>query len=178
MNIYQHLKERHINLELHRPIVDEENNIVTYLLYNLSGKIVGYQQYNPNGGKGKNNYNCKEHGKYYTYRKSPTVAVWGVESLYQSQGVIYVTEGLYDAARMTEKGQSAIATLCNNPPKDYRNWLMMLNRPIVAVCDNDAAGRKLAKLGHYVEVVPESDLGSASDSYVNHLIQKYSMCQL
>jgi DNA primase len=164
-----------MNVELHRPIVDEENNIVTYLLYNLSGCIVGYQQYNPNGEKSVAN---KKHGKYYTYRKSPTIAVWGLESLYQSQGPIYLTEGIYDAARMTERGQSAIAALCNNPPKEYRNWLMMLNRTIVVVCDNDAAGRKLAKCGHYVETVPNGDLGSSTDDYVNYLIQKYTMCQL
>ena len=173
MNIYEHLRQRHMSLELHRPIVDEQRCIVTYLLYNLSGQIVGYQQYNPNGEKGV--FNSKERGRYYTYRKAPTVTVWGVESLYQSTGPIYLTEGVYDAARMTERGQSALATLCNNPPRDYRNWLRMLGRPIVAVCDNDEAGCKLAKYGDYVEVVPDGkDLGDSSDEYVEYLVGKYA----
>jgi hypothetical protein len=76
---------------------------------------------------------------------------------------------------MSEMGQSAIATLANNPPKDYRNWLQMLTRPVVVVCDNDDAGRKLAKFGNYVEVVPDGkDLGEAPESYVSYLIDKYS----
>jgi DNA primase len=175
MNLKEHLKERHLNLELHKPILDEELNIATFLLYNLSGQIVGYQQYNPLGDK--KIFNSKLEGKYYTYRNKvqPTIALWGVESLYLTDGPIFLTEGIFDACRMTELGQTALATLANNPPKDYRNWLQMLSRPIVVVCDNDAAGRKLAKFGDYVEVVPdEKDLGESSDDYVNYLINKYT----
>lgn len=172
MNLKEHLKQRNLNLELHRPVLDEVNCVASFYCYNLSGQLVGYQQYNPNGDKKV--FNSKMGGKYYTYRKQPTVCVWGVESLYQSNGVVYLTEGVFDAARMTNLGQSALATLANNPPKDYRNWLQLLNRPVVAVCDNDAAGRKLAKFGHYVEVVPEGkDLGDAPNDYVQYLLNKY-----
>jgi DNA primase len=174
MKIKQHLQERHLNLELHRPILDEELNIATFLLYNPSGQIVGYQQYNPQGNK--NIFNDKLSGKYYTYRNKnqPTIAIWGLESYYNSSGPIFLTEGIFDACRMTKVGQTALATLTCSPPKDYRNWLMMLNRPIVVVCDNDAAGRKLAKFGDYVEVVPEDkDLGESSDDYVQYLLTKY-----
>lgn len=173
MNLKNHLKERHLNLELHRPFLDDALNIVTFYCWNLSGQLVGYQQYNPNGNK--KIFNSKLEGKYYTYRKQPTVCFWGVESLYQSNGVIYLTEGVFDAARMTNIGQSALASLSNNPPKDYRNWLRMLNRPIVAVCDNDNAGKKLAKFGDYVEVVSEGgDLGDASHEYIRYLLSKYA----
>lgn len=174
MSLKQHLIERHLNLELHHPILDEELNIATFLLYNLSGKIVGYQQYNPQGNK--NIFNDKLSGKYYTYRNKnqPTIAIWGLESYYISSGPIFLTEGIFDAARMTNVGQSALSTLANNPPKDYKNWFRMLNRPVVAVCDNDDAGRKLAKFGDYVEVVPEGkDLGESPDNYVQYLVNKY-----
>jgi hypothetical protein len=175
MNLKQHLITRHLNLELHRPVLDEELNIATFYCWNLSGQLVGYQQYRPEGSK--KIFNDKICGKYYTYRKLPTVVVWGVESLYQSDGVVYLTEGIFDACRMTGLGQSALASLCNNPPKDYKNWLRMLNRPIVAVCDNDVAGMKLAKFGDYVEVVPEGkDLGDAPDDYVSYLMNKYAPC--
>lgn len=175
MNLKDHLKERHLNLNLHRPVLDEETGVVTFYCWNLSGQLVGYQQYNPNGDKKV--FNSKMEGKYYTYRNKnvPTVVVWGVESLYQSTGVVYLTEGVFDAARMTNVGASALATLANNPPKDYRNFLQLLNRPVVAVCDNDDAGKKLAKFGDYVEVVPEGkDLGESSDDYVRFLLNKYS----
>jgi hypothetical protein len=175
-SILSHLKSRHLNIELHRPIVDEENGIATLLLYNLSGQIVGYQQYNPKGDKKTDN--SKATGKYYTYKSKQlnTVVLWGVESLYQSNGVIYLTEGIYDAARLTNRGQSALATLTNNPPKDYLNYLKLLNRPIVVVCDNDNAGKKLAKYGDYVEDVPSEykDLGESPESYVSQLIEKYA----
>jgi hypothetical protein len=173
MDLKEHLRQRNLNLELHQPVLDEELGIATFYCWNLSGQLVGYQQYNPNGDK--KIFNSKLGGKYYTYRKQPTVCVWGTESLYQSDGVVYLTEGVFDAARMTNLGQSALASLANNPPKDYKNWLRMLNRPVVAVCDNDVAGRKLAKFGDYVEVVPEGkDLGDASEDYVQYLLSKYA----
>lgn len=173
MNIYSHLKERNVNINLHRPIIDEENCIATYLLYNLSGQIVGYQQYNPLGDRKVNN---KPNARYYTYvsKNKSSVVLYGLESLDISDGVIYVTEGIYDAMRLTNKGQTALATLTNSPSKDVINQLKLLNRPIVVVCDNDNAGRKLAKCGDYVEVVEGAkDLAEAPESYVDHLIKKY-----
>lgn len=168
-----HLRQRHLDLELHQPALDEELGVATFYCWNLSGQLVGYQQYNPNGDKKL--FNSKMGGKYYTFRKQPTVCVWGVESLSQSSGVVYLTEGVFDAARLTSLGQSALATLGSSPPRDYRNWLMSLNRPIVAVCDNDRAGRILAKFGDYAEVVPEGkDLGETSEEFVRFLLNKYA----
>ena len=178
MDLRQHLLSRHFNLDLHRTLLDEELGVASFLLYNLSGQLVGYQQYNPRGDKKV--FNNKLGGKYYTYRKQPTVCVWGVESLYQSTGPVFLTEGVFDACRMTERGvgQTAFATLANDPPRDYRNWLRSLHRSVVVVCDNDAAGRKLAKFGDFVEVVPEGkDLGEASDDYVRYLVEKYATLQ-
>jgi hypothetical protein len=175
MNLTAHLKSRYLDLALHRPLLDEEGGYATFLLYNLSGQLVGYQQYNPLGDKKV--FNSKLEGKYYTYRNKnfATVAVWGLESYYANRhGPVFLTEGVFDACRMTKVGQTAFATLANNPPKDYRNWLRMLNRPVVVVCDNDAAGRKLAKFGDYVEVAPNGeDLGNAPDDYVKYLVGKY-----
>jgi hypothetical protein len=175
VNLKQHLVNRHLNLELHRPFLNEEFNVATFYCWNLSGQLVGYQQYNSQGDKKV--FNDKFNGKYYTYRNKnqPTVVVWGVESLHLTDGVIYLTEGIFDAARMTYRGQSALASMTGTPPKDYRNWLEMLRRPIVAVCDNDWAGKELAVFGDYVETVPEGkDLGESPESYVTHLIQKYA----
>ena len=166
-----HLKERHLDVNLHRPMVDEVERVATFYLYNLSGQLVGYQQYRPEGEKKPQN-NPKE-GKYFTYRKQPTLSVWGVESLDLSPHVVFVCEGLFDAARLTERGFSALAVLSNNPTPDLRNWLTMLNRKVVAVCDNDAAGRKLAKFGDVVLFTDEKDLGDSSDEYVTKVLQTY-----
>jgi hypothetical protein len=60
-------------------------------------------------------------------------------------------------------------------PKDYKNWLKMLIRPIIVICDNDVAGEQLAEFGDYVEVIPEGkDLGESSDDYVQFLVNKYA----
>lgn len=174
MNIKQHLQERHLDLELHRPILDEELNIATFFLYNLSGQIVGYQQYNPLGDKYV--FNDKLEGKYYTYRNKnqPTIAIWGLESYYLSSGPIFLTEGIFDACRMTKVGRTALSALTCSPPADYKNWLQMLARPIVVVSDNDKAGELLTEFGDYIEVVPDGkDLGEAPDDYVNYLVNKY-----
>jgi hypothetical protein len=67
-----------------------------------------------------------------------------------------------------------LASLTNNPTKDLRNWLQMLNRRVVAICDADVSGNKLAKFGTTYEVVQGAkDLGDATDEYVEYLINKY-----
>ena len=171
-SIREHLRDRHIDFDLHRPIVDEENRVATFYLWNLSEQIIGFQQYRPEGIK-KGKENPKE-AKYYNYRKQPTIAVWGVESLHLSPDVVFLTEGVFDAARLTEKGYSALAVLSNDPSKDLKNWLRMLNRKVVAVCDNDKAGKKLAKFGHVSVFTDKKDLGNSTDEFITDLLVKYT----
>lgn len=174
MNIRDHLIERHVDLALHQPVLDNENCAATFLCWNFSGRLTGYQCYKPNGDK--KIFNDPNLGRYYTYRNKsyPTVTVWGMESYYISDGPIFITEGIFDAARLTGRKQTAFATLCNAPPKDYKNWLQMLGRPIIAICDNDKAGMELSHYANHFEVVPEGDLGDAPDDYVSHLIERYA----
>ena len=169
--LVEHLKKRHLDLELHRPVLDLENDVATFYLWNLSGKFCGYQQYRRFGEKKPQN-NPKQ-GKYFTYRKQPTLAVWGVESLHLSPNVVFLTEGVFDACRLTEKGYSALAVLSNNTGKDLSNWLSMLNRKVVAVCDNDDAGRKLAKFGNVSVFCESHDLGDSSDEFVSNLVLQF-----
>lgn len=169
--LVEHLKKRHLDLELHRPVLDLENDVATFYLWNLSGKFCGYQQYRRFGEKKPQN-NPKQ-GKYFTYRKQPTLAVWGVESLHLSPNVVFLTEGVFDACRMTERGYSALAVLSNNTGWDLKNWLGMLNRKVVAVCDNDDAGRRLAKFGDVAVFCEDHDLGDSTDEFVNNLVLQF-----
>ena len=169
--LVEHLKKRHLDLELHRPVLDLENDVATFYLWNLSGKFCGYQQYRRFGEKKPQN-NPKQ-GKYFTYKKLPTLAVWGVESLHLTPNVVFVCEGVFDAARLTSKGVSALAVLSNNTGKDLSNWLSMLNRRVVAVCDNDDAGRKLAKFGDVAVFCEDHDLGDSTDEFVNDLVKRF-----
>jgi hypothetical protein len=169
--LLEHLKSRHLNVELHRPVLDLENDLVTFYLWNLSGGLVGYQQYRRYGEKKPNN-NPKL-GKYFTHRKQPTVTVWGVESLHLTPNLLFVTEGVFDAARLTELGYSAVAVLSNDPGADLKNWLKMLNRTVVVVADNDNAGRKLAKFGDVAVFTEDKDLGDSSDEFVANLVKQF-----
>jgi len=169
--LVEHLKKRHLDLELHRPVLDLENDVATFYLWNLSGNFCGYQQYRRFGEKKPQN-NPKQ-GKYFTYRKQPTLAVWGVESLHLSPNVVFLTEGVFDACRLTEKGYSALAVLSNNTGTDLKNFLFMLNRKVVAVCDNDDAGKRLAKFGDVSVFCEDHDLGDSTDEFVNTLVLQF-----
>lgn len=168
--LVNHLRHRHLDLELHRPILDLENDVATFYLWNLSGGLTGYQQYRRFGEKKPQN-NPRE-GKYFTFCHQPTLAVWGVESLHLTPDVVFVTEGVFDAARLTERGFSAVAALSNNP-LGLRNWLTCLNRRVVAVCDDDAAGRSLAKFGDVAVFTEDHDLGDSTEEYVTWLTNRF-----
>lgn len=165
-----HLKSRHLDLDLHRPVVDDLERVATFYLYNLSGQLVGYQLYRPEGDKKPQN-NPKQ-GKYFTYRKQPTVTVFGVESLHFG-GPVFLCEGVFDACRLTSKGASALAVLSNNPTGDLRNFLTCLGRRVVVVADNDKAGRALAKFGHDVVFCEDKDLGDSSEEFVESLLNRF-----
>lgn len=169
--VLQHLQERHLDVKLHRPVIDEVEGVATFFLWNLSGALIGYQQYRPGASKAANN--DVRLGRYFTRVKQPTLAVWGVESLYLTPNVVFVTEGVFDAARITQRGYSAVAVLSNDPKRELRNWLRSLARKVVVVCDNDNAGRRLAKFGDVVAFTEEKDLGDSSDEFVTKLLEEY-----
>jgi DNA primase len=171
--VKQHLHSRYFNTNLHAAWVDDAEGVATFPLWNLSGKLVGYQQYRPFGDKKK--FNNPKDGKYFTYRKDKVVGVWGLES-WNLSNTLFMTEGVFDACRLTARGFSAIAMLANDLDSSTKAWLRAVrsNRCVVAVCDNDTAGRRLAKHGTVAHVVETGDLGDASDEYVTNLAKEYS----
>ena len=166
-----HLRERYLDLRLHRPILSDEG-VATFYLWTTTGRLAGYQQYRPFADKKMSN-DPKE-GRYYTYRSPGTMSLWGTESLYLSPSVVFLTEGIFDAARLTSKGYSALALLSNNFQPELHNYLRFLNRRVVAICDNDEAGRRLSKFGHESVTVAEfKDLGESTNCYVDSLLDQY-----
>lgn len=170
--VEQNLIRRHLNIELHKPIICEEEGTATFYLWNLSGQLVGYHQYRPHQLEKKTN--DPKNSRYFTYVKQPTIAVWGLESIFLKLGILFLTEGVFDAARLTAMGLPAIALLSCDPKKDTKNWLRMLNRRIIAVCDNDlnGSGRKLAKFGDEAYYLESKDLGDSSDEEVYAFLGK------
>jgi len=180
-NMIQHLSDRHVDTNLHTVWVDEAERVASFPLWTLTGKLAGYQAYRPDADKVQKNDAA---GRYYTYRgdklvtkHNQAVAVWGMESWYLST-TLFVTEGIFDAARLTEMGYSAVAVISNDPNTSTRNWFRMVRemRPVVAVCDPGRAGYKLRTVGHTYHVMsvpgqPDADLGDAPQSYVKEIVK-------
>jgi hypothetical protein len=174
MNVLENLKSRHFDMNVHTVWIDEDEGVATYPLWNLTGQMVGFQQYRPAATKKKDNH--PRESRYFSWRKDKVVGVWGLES-WNFSDTLFITEGVFDAARLTARGYSAVATLSNDVDPSLAKWLWLVGktRSVVAVCDNDAAGRKLAKAANRYHIMTEGkDLGDASDEYVTNFLREYS----
>lgn len=172
--LYKHLASRHLNFNLHRVWLDEVKQVATFPLYNLAGTLLGYQQYRPDGSKAVNN--DPRDGKYFTRKpNNPEPSYWGVES-WNLSNTLFLVEGLFDAARLTSLGYSALAVFTNNPGSNFRSFVSLVQklRPVVVVCDNDAAGLKLAKYGHtYTTLSSGKDVSEADKLEVLEIVKYY-----
>jgi 5S rRNA maturation endonuclease (ribonuclease M5) len=172
--LYTHLIDRHVNFDLHRVWLDEAKQVATFPLYNLAGTLLGYQQYRPNGSKAVNN--DPREGKYFTRKPSnPEPSYWGVES-WNLSNTLFLVEGLFDAARLTSLGYSALAVFTNNPGSNFMGFVQLVQklRPVVVVCDNDVAGIKLAKYGHmYATMQSGKDVSEADELELLEMVKYY-----
>ena len=173
--VLQHLAHRHLDTDLHQVWVNESERIATMPLWNLAGQMTGYHQYRPDANKTR--HNDPKMGRYFTWRRKDMVTVWGAESMHRP-GPLFVTEGVFDAARLTQVGAAAVAVLSNSPTSDTRQWLASLGRLVVCVCDNDKAGLRLAKYGDVAEIMPHGqDLGDVCQDVVTELLDRYKIHQ-
>jgi len=172
-SVAEHLNSRFLNLSLHTSWLSEENEVVVFPLWNLSGQIVGVQQYRPNASKEPNN---KWYGRYFTRVHADNVAVWGLES-WNLSNTLFVCEGLFDAAKVTWLGYSAVAVFSSSPGKSLLNWFRAVRtmRPVVALCDSDKVGLGLAKCAHkHFQLKEYHDVGDAPLSYVRDLCRQFN----
>lgn len=144
MNLYNHLKERGMNPDLYDCHLDDDLGVATFMLYDLSGRLVGYQKYRPTGDKTRSN---AENGRYFTYCPEKTTAVFGLELLDPTDRTLYVTEGIFKAAVLHRLGYNAIAVLTSTP-KPMRQWFWLLGKRynLQAVGDGDSAGAALVRM--------------------------------
>ncbi len=170
-DIHAHLNSRYMNTSNHVVWINVEEQMAVFPLWNLSGQMVGYQNYRPLNPKEPNN--DPKSGRYYTHRNKDMVSVWGLETWNFSR-TLFVCEGIFDACRLTNHGASAIALLSNNPTDATKRWLWTVRqfRPVFSVCDSGPSGRKLASLSHKSHTMVLSDLGDSSEYFVLQLIKK------
>jgi len=170
-NLKQHLLSRHIDFDIHTVYMSDTT--ATFMLYNLSGQIVGYQRYQPLAPHLSSN---ALDGRYYT-RRSPHLCVFGLETLSESQNTIFITEGIFDIARLTIKGRSGIALLTNSPNSSMLNFLACLPQRRILISDNDKGGeflrKVLTKIVDEIIIPPYKDMGEAPEDYVNKIEYEY-----
>ena len=138
MNMKEHLSRRGVYERVLLLSVTDE--VAVFPLYNLSGQLVGYQNYRPDATKKKTN--DPREARYFTRVSEKTV--WGLEYLNPLKPHLFVVEGIFDAVKLVELGLNAVAVLSNDP-KAVAYMLWSLPYTTIALCDNDAAGLKLAK---------------------------------
>jgi phage/plasmid primase-like uncharacterized protein len=174
-DIESHLRSRDIDFEKTRVILDKESNVAVFLLFNLSGQLVGYQQYNPKGTKTGNDSRDRDKAKYWTYiTKHPekTIGVWGLETVLDTHDFVFVTEGIFDAVKLHNIGMPAIAVLANHP-KMLKPWFAAMNKKVIVVADNDEAGNKLKSVASTSISAPKpyKDLGEMPQKEVRPWLQ-------
>lgn len=160
MTIQQHLLNRHCNPEWYRIFIDEVEGVASFLLYDLSGAIVGYQQYRPRASKNKSNH--PRQSRYFTYRNKDRLGVFGLETWDWSEP-LFICEGIFDAVRLHQFGFAAIATLSNDP-KFLDEWFFLTQRSIYSICDEGKAGDMLKEYTHRHRICRQGDLGDMSES--------------
>lgn len=173
MSVTEYLKSRNVDFTRTKVWVDEDMGVATFPMYNLSGKLVGYQKVNPNGLKKK--FNDPVLSKYYSWRNKDEIAIVGMESWNYSP-VLFVVEGVFDMARLHKAGCAALSLVSNDPSQTLKNWLWTVHkmRPVVAVCDGDKAGLKLAKAGSYSEQCPPGqDLSDVSEEWFEDFLKRW-----
>jgi phage/plasmid primase-like uncharacterized protein len=179
-NIRSNLKERGVDPAKTGVWIDDEGDTATFPLYNLSGQLVGYQFYNPQGSKTVRQELGfdKKLFKYFPYITGPKfekhLGVWGLESYHINAQYLFITEGIFDTVKIHNAGYPAIAVMSNDPRRDLKRWLMTLPQIIIAIADNDdnLSGNKLVKFANKSFKVPDpyKDLGDMPQNIVNDYV--------
>jgi hypothetical protein len=129
-----HLAERGLK-PWHNCWVDHENELVTFPLWTVDGKLIGYQRYNWRETKIRDNG-----ARYFTWLDDAykQVACYGIDNCC-GHSPLFVTEGIWDALRVSNCYVDCLALLSCSPHRQLRQWLRMYagNRPIIGLCDND-----------------------------------------
>jgi hypothetical protein len=183
-NIEQELIDRGLKLDDPRfPVIidTKEYDVAYFPLFNLSGKFVGYQRYNPKGLKAptqkQRNTMSTNDFKYYSYvtKENPEknisqIAVYGLHTL-DKRKYVFIVEGIFDAVKLIRLNQPVIAVMANHP-KQLKNFFFALQKKIIGILDNDSAGKKLKSLTDISYTTPEpyKDLGDMSVKEVKAFI--------
>ena len=142
----QHLQDRGMDYSKYPIDFDPVEGVISFHLFNGNGHFVGYQQYRPDQPS-KQKKNDPKSGRYFTYLRSETDGVFGLDVLDHKDRSIFVVEGVFKAAVIHRLGYNAIAVLTSSP-KRLKPWLKILRQTwnLIAIGDNDDAGKRLVNI--------------------------------
>lgn len=169
--VLQNLLDRGMDPERYHVIIDEDERMATFLLFDMTGRITGYQQYRPDSMQKKTNDQAA--ARYYTYVPRMVDAMFGLETVRVDSDPVIIVEGVFKATKLHSLGYTAIAVLTCDP-KRLRPLFRILRqaRRLFAIGDPDSAGQKLVnrtKAG-FCSV---ADLDEMSDADVTERVELY-----
>jgi len=155
----EHLQKRGMNTSLYRFWCNTES--ATFPIWNIFGQMTGYHRYTPSL--------TKDEGRYYTYVSKRTNTLLGLEYKRGSEP-LYIVEGLFKMATLHRLGFNTLAVLGATHKQTKNQFdLWNLTQPVLAIGDNDSAGKKLINIVGRGFQSPK-DLDEMSDSAVLDLI--------
>lgn len=174
--LLNHLKDRRLDTSIYSGVwLDEENEVATFGIWNLSGQLVGFQQYRHLADKGRKPKPSDM--RYFNIAGKEGVGskllAFGVELLDIKQKTLFIVEGIFDVAPLHNRGVNALAVMTNNPTH-LKSWLHSLGYHIVALCEGDKAGRQLATVADEAIYLPTGkDPADMSDEWFDNIVKIY-----
>jgi hypothetical protein len=175
--LLEHLTKRRLTPELYSSVsVDSINKVVTFPLWNLSGQMVGFQQYRPDAPK--TGLEKRSEQRYFTilskgFGRTSALSCFGVDLLNPQSKVLFLAEGIFDVSPLHQRGANALAVLANNP-KPLKEWLRSLGYYLISLCEGDNAGLKLASLSHESVFLPKgTDPADQTNEWFDMLVKEH-----
>lgn len=175
-----HLESRGVNIEKqHGLSICEDKESATFLLYNTTGQLVGFQEYSYR--------KPKEHKKgamgrgvvrYYTYvspepaSKHKMLAVFGLDKMLFTERKLFIVEGIFDCIKLQNAGLNAIAVIGGTPSRQLISWVKTLQKEVYVILDSDGLGSKMKRFGgkSFITPKPYKDLGDMPQNEVDKFI--------
>lgn len=171
MDLVKHLLTRHYDPSRYvNQVLDFENEVLTVYLPNLSGQLVGYQQYRPNVKEKRTNHPSE--ARYFTYTQRGVNACWGLETLDPDKRTVYLVDGIFKASSLHMLGYNALALLTSNP-KPMKSWLNSLPNRLIGIGDPDKSGSALANMVN-IGFQSEFDLDEYSLEDLDFIIRRFN----
>lgn len=166
-----HLLSRGMVPQAYHCYLNEDENLVSFFLFDFGGNLTGYQQYRPGAPKTRDGKGITPRDlRYFTRVSDGKSAVFGWDKVDPSKKTLYVVEGIFDAVKFHCLGLNCIAVLSNDP-KHLKNQLALLPFKKIGVLDNDPASLKLTKYCDEVRVCVKKDPGEMEPLELLHFLE-------